>query len=57
MTADRHHDFNEERKAEHQTAARNGRSIESIKNAFRSSASSFVTGDRRPDRPNAADRE
>ncbi len=59
MSSDWHYLSDEERDEElkaKQRAAPVG-FIDSIKNAFRSFASPFVSGDRRPNRPTEADRE
>jgi hypothetical protein len=48
---------NEELATGQQATQRDEGVIGAIKNAFRSFASPFVTGDRAPNRPNEADRE
>ena len=61
MSNEWHYLSDEERKEElaagQQATERDEGVIASIKNAFRSFASPFVTGNRSPNRANAADRE
>jgi|SwirhisoilCB1_FD_contig_41_9493057_length_787_multi_2_in_0_out_0_1 hypothetical protein len=61
MSNEWHYLSDEERNEEHaagqQATQRDEGVIGAIKSAFRSFASPFVSGDRRPNRPTAADRE